>query len=513
MMFHTSFLKNQFCRAIRAIKTLLQFNLRVFFVILGISLFGWAGPSLAFIIEDFDDYTLGQRLNGIGYWGTTTNPAEVRSENYVSFPHSAFFDSDNARDYGKFDLPIIYRVNDIQFDFVWENVDFTYDMVIGLSDDNLQAFAQLNCVTPITATTSKIAIITSIGWKTLDFVIELGTWYDFVWEQELIDGLAYQRISIDGGLTFSPYYTTWKGDVRNIKRITFMAQLDGLGYYDNIAIPPIEGITSLLNPISPTNCERSIVNFDNVLLEGNISIPDDNNYTYDNLLVYFESAYTPATTTALTISYFDIPLPNLTKNETFDYSATTTLSRNSPFWSIRYRLEGFDEWGKRFVDWYVPEQIPCNTILTELPEIPLEMLEEIGLFDLPELENCEGLEITERLLCEIKNTFSRIFLPSQGKVAELNQNIQLLKQKFPFNYLNISSIFYGDIKNEIQATSTIPFKILGNNGNVNFAVWENTANLAGSSQKLSSIFKGFFSFIFLAGFITWGISFGKRIFK
>jgi hypothetical protein len=119
----------------------------------------------------------------------------------------------------------------------------------------------------------------------------------------------------------------------------------------------------------------------------------------------------------------------------------------------------------------------------------------------------------ERLACEIKNILQGIFLPSQGKIGELKQNIGLLRQKFPMNYLSVASTFFSNVRAGINATSTISIKVLGQSGNLDFSVWDKTANIASTSQKFSDIFGGFFGLIFIGGFLTWAILFTKRIFK
>ena len=264
--------------------------------------------------------------------------------------------------------------------------------------------------------------------------------------------------------------------------------------------------------INPILCEKNVIDFDNVEFEGTVNVPADNPYTFDNIFVAMEAVYTQATTTALTINYFDIPLPSLTGGEKFDYSATTTLSRDNPFWRVRFRFDGYDDFGNRVIFWYVPTAT-CRTVLTETADLPVEVLEEIGYYEELEPSDCSGLTLTETFLCNIKNILQGIFVPSQEKVAELNQNIQLLSQKFPMNYLSEASDFFSDINSGIEATSTISLSIMDATGTIDFSVWEGEADVGGSTQTVSDIFKGFFSAVIIFGFIVWAINFGKRIFK
>jgi hypothetical protein len=90
--------------------------------------------------------------------------------------------------------------------------------------------------------------------------------------------------------------------------------------------------------------------------------------------------------------------------------------------------------------------------------------------------------------------------------------MDLFKQKFPFNYINLFTSFYQDINNGINETSTIPFKILGQSGNVDLAFWENQATIGGITQTFSHIIYNIFLFLFLFIFVLWLISYLKRIF-
>jgi hypothetical protein len=134
-------------------------------------------------------------------------------------------------------------------------------------------------------------------------------------------------------------------------------------------------------------------------------------------------------------------------------------------------------------------------------------------FQLPTQENCDLLSGTDKWLCQIKNTLQNIFLPSQSKVAELVESMKALNQKFPSNYLSVAYDFFAGVRSGINSTSTISFKILGNTADVDFGVLKNsTTSIAGSTQSIDGLFKGFFSLICLAGFTGYAINFGKRIF-
>ncbi len=138
---------------------------------------------------------------------------------------------------------------------------------------------------------------------------------------------------------------------------------------------------------------------------------------------------------------------------------------------------------------------------------------ELGLPELPELEECSGLGVTDRLLCEIKNFFYRLFVPSGDKVTELRNTIDLIKTKFPYNYVLAMKDFFAYLKDNINEEQAINFSILGQAGTINLAFWNATSTIAGSTQSFLDIFKIFFKFILIVGFGWWCFSFLKRIFK
>ena len=131
---------------------------------------------------------------------------------------------------------------------------------------------------------------------------------------------------------------------------------------------------------------------------------------------------------------------------------------------------------------------------------------------LPPEDVCEGLGTIEKWLCEIKNLLKGIFVPSTEKTEELRQTIDIVKQKFPMNYLSVSQSFLGDVKNSINSSGDIDFKILGQTGTVNFAFWEKTTDIGGATQKIGEVIKVFITFLVILAFILWAISFGRRIF-
>ena len=296
--------------------------------------------------------------------------------------------------------------------------------------------------------------------------------------------------------------------------------IDGILFYDwsagqviddIILGTPIIGIEPILTPTTPPNCEKTVVDYSNISITGNVSIPKDNLNTYDLLIVNFEDLSATGT-----IKYLNIDLPNLIANQDFNYSATTTLPVLKGY-RITYTLFGYDSDGKVISESFACPCLPpfwCfdTLISTEFPLAP-ELLIQYGEYAEATSETCTSTNLMERLICDIKNILQSLILPSQSKIGELKQNVGLIKQKFPMNYLMVASNFFSNVRSGVNSTSTISLKVFGQSGNLDFSIWDKTANIASTSQKFSDIFSGFFGLIFIGGFLTWAILFSKRIFK
>jgi hypothetical protein len=141
------------------------------------------------------------------------------------------------------------------------------------------------------------------------------------------------------------------------------------------------------------------------------------------------------------------------------------------------------------------------------------VIPELGIPELPALEECSELGITERLLCELKNFFYRLFVPSPDKVTELRSTINSIQEKFPYNYILAIKNFFDYLRENINDSQEISFNILGQAGVVSFAGLNSTTTLAGTPQTIISIFKKVMSFGFILLFAFWCFSFIKRIFR
>ena len=264
----------------------------------------------------------------------------------------------------------------------------------------------------------------------------------------------------------------------------------------------------------PTTCQfpepskyNQVSSTTNFEVKGILAIPNDNPYIWYQLRLKFWNYNTNQ------ILYFDYDLPNLTKNQTytFDYflDISSILSTSTDLIAFSLRAYGKDNSGNVYEDLYPPD---CIIYLGLISEQPIFTPPEIQFPPQPELEDCSQYNIPDRWICEIKNAIKSIFLPSSEKINQLKQTMDLFKQKFPFNYINLFTNFYQDIYNGINETSTIRFKILGQSGNVDLAFWENQATIGGITQTFSHIIYNIFLFLFLFIFVLWLISYLKRIF-
>ena len=153
-----------------------------------------------------------------------------------------------------------------------------------------------------------------------------------------------------------------------------------------------------------------------------------------------------------------------------------------------------------FCSWNYDET-QCQPLILGIPDIALP------------IEDCEGLGVTDRILCEIKNFFYRLFVPSPEKITELRATLDTIKTKFPYNYILEMKDFFVYLKDNIDDEQEISFSILGQAGVVNFDFFNTTTTIAGISQSFLSIFKKAFSVIIFLVFGIWCFSFLKRVFK
>jgi len=187
-----------------------------------------------------------------------------------------------------------------------------------------------------------------------------------------------------------------------------------------------------------------------------------------------------------------------------DYSWTaTTTAPSTPITALYFLYEnGYRNEQDFFID-FIQYDVSYSDYV----------FETMGLEELPALESCEGLGITEGFLCEIRNFFTRLFVPTPEKINELKSTMEMIKTRFPYSYILTIQNFFSDLKSGIDENQEINFSILGQAGQVDFGFWNSTTTLAGGVQTFLDIFKTFFKFLLVILLGLWFISLIKRIFK
>lgn len=190
------------------------------------------------------------------------------------------------------------------------------------------------------------------------------------------------------------------------------------------------------------------------------------------------------------------------KFDDFQWSATTTIPTD-PITSLYISYQnGYRNEQDFFMD-FIQYDISYSDYTYET----------MGLEELPGLESCEGLGITEGFLCEIRNFFTRLFVPTPEKINELKNTLNLVKERFPYSYILAFQDFFSYLGDNISEGQDIEFSILGQTGEVSFGFWNSTTTLAGGVQNFLGIFKTFFKFLLVVLLGLWLFSVLKRIFK
>jgi len=477
------------------------------------------------IVENFDNYQLNQNLIDVSpYWDLEGGVSpKILNDKYNSYPYSINTPENNS-------ASIISKentfFNNSTQGIARENFFVHKVYVVELRFDLRFNTGIRNC--GITGTDdgyiniiygNGTGNVSSYRWKPFDF----DTWHLIQIEFEKKDDLKlYCKYKLDDedwsdwylgtyGIT-SPFVSYIWTEAANLNE----AQL----WIDDIsnepAYIPCPGYHPSISLEKPTICKYNQINLNAIEVKGRIDIPEDNPYTWDKLrfgfMNYDNNSYTQyfnTTTTPLTAGQ------GLAFDYTFEISTSTEGACPSPNYPPCILYFGMWAYGKDSEGNYYSEYYPygCDTYVGDANEMVFIPPPEEEFPQYPELEDCSQYNVPDKWICEIKNSLKSIFLPSSQKIQELKTTIEQTKQKFPFNYITFFKDFYGDIKEGISATSTISFKILNQNGNVDLTFWEKTSNVGGIVQTFSHIVKNLATFIILLVFLMWLISFGRRIFK
>lgn len=178
-----------------------------------------------------------------------------------------------------------------------------------------------------------------------------------------------------------------------------------------------------------------------------------------------------------------------------------------PFYECQYCENQFtcEEDKIGFCEW-VDRGLGESCFMVE-PTIPPEQEWEV-----PDLEDCALLTGVEMWLCEIKNDVLGVFMPSQEKINDLYLTMGLLKDRFPFNYVESLKTFFADISVSFDEEKSIPIKILGQESEVSFEFWDQETEIGGIGETFKNVLFDFTTFIILMGFFVWLISLIRRFF-
>ncbi len=127
----------------------------------------------------------------------------------------------------------------------------------------------------------------------------------------------------------------------------------------------------------------------------------------------------------------------------------------------------------------------------------------ISFPEMPEETDCSSLTFPNNLLCNIENLLKTGFLPSASALNNLNNAVNQVQQKAPFNYLNVAIEKIRNIKDNI-ASESISMSLMGNSSTLNINSF--------ISDFMPSV-KSFFTLMIIFGFIFWGIAYIKHFFK
>ena len=267
-------------------------------------------------------------------------------------------------------------------------------------------------------------------------------------------------------------------------------QLNGLQYTDT-------GVAFL--PSYPKDCEYTIststLSFN---ATGTISLSPNSPATWYKFSVVANEFDTASTSYFSTSTY-------LTAGQTYSYSIPVNLPNGA--WKISYLLEG----SATTTPYVATHYCEATGIGTGLP---LPTLKEITSTEFATTEDCSTLSAfsPEKYICELKNLFIYLFVPSQQSINDLKTTISGLSGFAPMNYISATQSFFNDVNAGLSTTS-VSFSILGQSGNVAFAFFDKPTTIAGQTSTIKDTIKLFFTFLLVIAFMVWAISFVRKVFR
>jgi hypothetical protein len=275
---------------------------------------------------------------------------------------------------------------------------------------------------------------------------------------------------------------------------------------------PPAGITPVITASSPNECAWNQSLSWTYDFAGHIEIPTENPNTYTDFILRLYNRQAME----MGLSFIDVELtefPDLSAGEDWSWDLSDIeIASSTTGYSLTYWLEGYNVNTLQPFRWSLTPVEICGakTILSDQTESPVSLIPTEWIEML--YEDCDALEGFEKIMCNFTNFVKSIFAPSKAGLDGLSQDIDQIRTKFPFTYISEFVYFITDIKNGVDENKGIDFKILGQEGTVDFGFWESTTSVGGVVQTFSTIFKSFVIFVILIGFVGgWLIPFIRRI--
>lgn len=320
---------------------------------------------------------------------------------------------------------------------------------------------------------------------------------------------AYCSSSLDGSAWTPAFSSNWHL-ADGVSRLG-VHQVNNMGntcylYQDHIIEPTI-GV-QVVEPTTPLDCIPNIVDFDNLQMAGSVNIPAGDLNIYNKLIIKFDI---PLPLESGIMGYdVEIPLPDLTNGQSYNYATTTSLPTSSEAYLVSYVVQGNNPQNGEPTSY---DNLCFGTYIAEswLPYFPKKEIVLKRSYATTTLEDCDTFSGIDKIICDIRNTIVSAFYPTPAKLQELQNNADIFKSKFPFNYILATQDFFDSVNQNSQTQQALTLNILGTSGNVDFSFWQQSSGGTITGTFLS-IFRGFLTILVLVVFIFWGINYAKRIF-
>lgn len=248
-----------------------------------------------------------------------------------------------------------------------------------------------------------------------------------------------------------------------------------------------------IQPVFPLDCQFNLYENATGTAHGLINNPSGSGKTFNKLKIGFKD-YLTGYYYSIASSTLNIPAGALSPYYADFSIGTSTYYLDYSLWDTAGNYLTFDR---------------CLTSIGYAT--PTSAIDIINQPDYPAQEDCDSLGTTDRLLCELKNFFKGLFFPSGAKVIELQNNINQVKQRFPFSYVAIWTDFAYNLNNGTSTAITLSF--FNASSSVNFTDIDISLDYGTESKGFLDRLRDIFQFVLIISFVVWGINYIKRIFK